>query len=72
MQWSAGNIMKTGDGIEKTDELPKIVISPSMRVLTGMLITAMIIAGILPWPSYRAGQGRRPGFDVIKIPHAQN
>jgi NADH-quinone oxidoreductase subunit N len=41
-------VLKAAYLLEPVEELPEIVISPSMRVLTGVLITVMIIAGIYP------------------------
>jgi len=41
-------VLKAAYLLEPVEKLPEIVISPSMRVLTGVLITVMIIAGIYP------------------------
>ncbi|MBW1724171.1 MAG: hypothetical protein JRD87_11415 [Deltaproteobacteria bacterium] len=34
--------------MEPAEELPDLKISPSIRVLTGILISVMIVAGIFP------------------------
>jgi len=41
-------VVKAAYLLEPAEELPDLKISPSIRVLTGILISVMIVAGIFP------------------------